>query len=69
MGSLKIRVPLYIGNIGIAIQVNAGFSFYGHLENSRHLDATYTADNQSVTKSYEKPVPFFVFVICIYQKK
>ena len=37
---------LYIGDLGIAIQVNAGFSFYVPLQNLRHLDATYAADNQ-----------------------
>ena len=59
----RTRVPLYIGDLGIAILVNAGFSFYGYLQNSRHLDATYAADNKRITKSYENAVAFFVFVI------
>ena len=37
---------LYIGNIALPIQVNAGFLFYVPLQNLRHLDATYAADNQ-----------------------
>ena len=64
-----IRVPLYIGEIPLSMQVNAAFPFYEYLKNSRHLDTTCATDNQRVTKSYEKPVAFFVFAICIYQKK
>ena len=53
-----IRVPLYIGDLGIAILVNAAFLFYDYLQNLRHLDATYAADNQRIIKSYENAVAF-----------
>ena len=51
------------------MQVNAGFSFYEYLQNSRQFHAHRATDNQRITKSYEKAVAFSVFVICIYQKK
>ena len=58
-----IRVPLYIGDIPLPMQVNAAFPFYVYLQNSRHLDATYHSDNQHVAKSYKNPVAFSVFDI------
>ena len=36
---------------------------------TRHLDATYATDNPRITKSYENAVAFFVFVVCVCQKK
>ena len=60
-----IRVPLYIGNIARAIQVNAGFSFYVYSQNSRHLYTTCAPDNQQLTKSYENAVAFSVFVFFV----
>ena len=56
---------LYIGDLGIAIQVNAGFPFYVPLQNLRHLDTPCAYDNQRLTKSYENAVAFFVFVIFV----
>ena len=47
---------------------NAAFPFFGHLQNSRQFHAPRAPDNQRLTKSYEKPVVFFMFVICICQK-
>ena len=49
----RTRVPLYIGDIPLPIQVNAAFLFYDYLQNSRQLDATYHSDNQHVAKSYK----------------
>ena len=48
---------------------NAAFPFFGHLQNSRQFHAPRAPDNQRLTKSYEKPVAFFMFVICIFEKK
>ena len=56
---------LYIGDLGIAIQVNAGFSFYVPLQNLRQFRTDCGGDNQRVTKSYENAVAFFVFVIFV----
>ena len=58
--------PLYIGNIGIAIQVNAGFLIYEGFQKTRQFHAHRATDNQRVTKSYEKPVAFFVFVFLMF---
>ena len=41
-----IRVPLYIGDLGIATLVNAAFPFYEYLQNSRQFRTTYAPDNQ-----------------------
>ena len=60
LGSQKFESFYILGNIALPMQVNAGFPFYVYLENSRHLDATYAADNQRVTKSYENPVAFLL---------
>ena len=56
---------LYIGDLGIAIQVNAGFSFYVPLQNLRQFRTDCGGDNQRVTKSHENTVAFFVFVIFV----
>ena len=56
---------LYIGDLGIAIQVNAGFLFYVPLQNLRQFRTDCGVDNQRVTKSYENTVAFFVFVIFV----
>ena len=49
---------LYIGDLGIAIQVNAGFLFYVPLQNLRQFRTDCGVDNQRVTKSYENAVAF-----------
>ena len=59
-GVPEIRVPLYIGNIGIAIPVNAAFPFYEYLKNSRQFHTHRALDNHQLTKSYENAVAFFV---------
>ena len=56
---------LYIGDLGIAIQVSAGFLFYVPLQNLRQFRTDCGGDNQRVTKSYENAVAFFVFVIFV----
>ena len=72
----RTRVPLYIGEIGIAIPENTASSIFVYLQNLRQFHATRDIDNQQLTKSYENAVAFFMFAIyeiiiksCIIQKK
>ena len=65
LGFPKFESFYILGNIPRAIQVNAGFPFYVYLENSRQFRTGCGVDNQRVTKSYENPVAFFVFVILL----
>ena len=44
-------------------------SFISTFPNSRQFHALNTPKNQPFTKSYEKPVAFFVIFICACQKK
>ena len=46
LGFPKFESFYILGNIALPIQVNAGFLFYVPLQNLRHLDVTYAADNQ-----------------------